>query len=433
MPSPSSRSLAVAIGCLVCGCDAEQTVSVQSENTEQDLVAFSGANVWDGTGADIIENAVILVRDGRIEEIGSGVPPAASPTVDLQGAWVVPGFINAHGHVSGRWAPDEISDPTGRLVAELGLYSHYGITTVLSLGDEPKEAFALRDAQHKPGLERARLFVAGPVVADKDAHEAAARAASNVAAGVDWLKVRIDDNLGTAEKMPWPAVEAVLAVGAESETPVATHIFYYDDAMRLLEAGSGLIAHSVRDRQVDGAFVDAIKEAGACYVPTLVREVSTFVYGERPAFFEDPFFLEAANRSEMKRVTQADFMAEVAASPLAAGYRKALEQAKENLGILQHAGVPIAFGTDSGPPGRFPGYFEHMEFQLMSEAGLSPEQILMSATSVAANCVGLREVGTLEKGKWADFVVLGENPLEDIASTRTLQHVYIAGHEVPRK
>jgi imidazolonepropionase-like amidohydrolase len=84
MPSPSFRSLAVAIACLVCGCDAEQTASVQSENTEQDLVAFSGANVWDGTGADIIEDAVILVRDGRIEEIGSGVPPAASRTVDLQ-------------------------------------------------------------------------------------------------------------------------------------------------------------------------------------------------------------------------------------------------------------------------------------------------------------------------------------------------------------
>jgi imidazolonepropionase-like amidohydrolase len=347
--------------------------------------------------------------------------------------WIVPGFINSHAHVSGRWAPDDIRDASLRAAADLALYSHYGVTTVLSLGDEPRDVFALRDNQDEPGLDRARVFLAGPVVDDEGPHEAAARAADNVAAGVDWLKLRVDDNLGTTDKMPWAAVEAVLAVGAETGIPVATHVFYYDDALRLVESGSSLIAHSVRDRDVDGTFIDAILEAGICYVPTLVREVSTFVYADRPAFFDDPFFLEAANRSEMARVTQPDYMAEVAASPLATGYREALKQAQKNLGILQAAGVPIAFGTDSGPPGRFPGYFEHMEFALMSEAGLSPEQILLSATSVAADCLGFEDVGTLEEGNRADFLVLEANPLDDLTATRTIRHVYIGGDEVRRK
>jgi imidazolonepropionase-like amidohydrolase len=135
----------------------------------------------------------------------------------------------------------------------------------------------------------------------------------------------------------------------------------------------------------------------------------------------------------MARVTQPDYMAEVAASPLATGYREALKQAQKNLGILQAAGVPIAFGTDSGPPGRFPGYFEHMEFALMSEAGLSPEQILLSATSVAADCLGFEDVGTLEEGNRADFLVLEANPLDDLTATRTIRHVYIGGDEVRRK
>ncbi|HEX6259951.1 MAG TPA: amidohydrolase family protein [Woeseiaceae bacterium] len=427
------RTAYLILAGLLNACGATSRDSPELEERESPLVAFIGANVWDGTGRGIIEDAVLLVRDGRVVEIRRDAPPTGSRTVALDGLWVVPGFINSHGHVSGRWAPDDVPDTAARVAGDLALYSHYGVTTVLSLGDEPAEALKLRDRQDSPQQQHARLFLAGPVVANENAHEAAAQAADNAAAGVDWLKVRVDDNLGTADKMPWKAVEAVLAVGSDTNVPVATHVFYYDDALRLLRTGSGLIAHSVRDRKVDDTFIDAMLAADVCYTPTLVREVSTFVYAERPSFFDDPFFREAADRSEIERVTRPEYMADVARSPLTAGYRKALRQAQENLGILQAAGVPIAFGTDSGPPGRFPGYFEHMEFELMSDAGLSPEQILLSATSVAAHCLGLQDVGTLEPGKWADFVVLEENPLDDIAATRTLRTVYIAGNETPRQ
>ena len=266
----------------------------------------------------------------------------------------------------------------------------------------------------------------------QDPAEATAMTQANIDAGVDWIKLRQDDNLGATEKMSWDALEAALAIAAAANVPVATHIFYMDDAARLLGMGTGLIAHSVRDQPVTDEFVQTMLDSGVCYVPTLVREVSTFVYGERPAFFDDPFFLEAAKRSQIDRVSDPEFMAKMAASLAAAAYRKTLVQAQENLALVVASGVPVAFGTDSGPAGRFPGYFEHMEFDLMAEAGLTARQILLSATSVAAGCLNLDDLGTLEPGKWADFVVIEQNPLADINALHSIKGVYVAGNAVRR-
>jgi imidazolonepropionase-like amidohydrolase len=391
---------------------------------------FSGATLWDGTGAAVLENAVLVVRDGHIAEINSGAPPEGAQVIDLAGTWVVPGFIDAHAHVSGYWAPDDVTDTTQKIRKELALYARYGVTTVNSLGGEPAEAMAVRDAQNDAAVAHARVYVAGKVIDDRDPLAAAKTTATNILSGVDWLKIRVDDNLGTAEKMPWPAIEAVFEAANARGARVATHIFYRDDALRVLELGSDLIAHSVRDRPLDDPFVAKLLESGVCYVPTLTREMSAFVYEARPDFLNDPFFTKSAKQSEVDRVSDPRFMANMAASPAAAGYRKALAQAQENLRIVQGSGVPVAFGTDAGPPGRFPGYFEHVEFFLMKEAGLTPPEILQSATSVAAQCLGLQDVGTLTAGKWADFVVLTQNPLQDILATRSIHSVYVAGNRV---
>ncbi len=393
---------------------------------------FTNANIWNGTGSGPLRNAHMVVRDGRIESVSVEAAPEGAEVVDVDGAWIVPGFINAHAHVSGRWAADEVEGVAARAEGDLALYARYGVTTLLSLGGAPRESFALRDAQNSASLQRARMLLAGELVFSQDPAEAAAIASANIDARVDWIKLRQDDNLGTSEKMSWDAIEAVMRVAKASDTPVATHIFYMDDAAKLLDMGTSLIAHSVRDQPVSDEFVQAMVDSGVCYVPTLVREVSTFVYGERPKFFDDPFFLEAAKQSEIDRVSDPEFMGRMATSPSAAGYRIALEQAQENLGVLQGAGIPIAFGTDSGPAGRFPGYFEHMEFELMAEAGLTAREILLSATSVAANCLNLDDVGTLEPGKWADFVVIEQNPLSDVKALHSIKNVYIAGNSVVR-
>lgn len=419
-----------------CGDSSEPSASAAGQAADQlsgsDAVVYTGATIWDGTGAAPVENANLVVRDGRVVTVGTNEPPAGAEIVDLAGRWIVPGFINAHGHASGRWAADEVQGAAARVEGDLALYARYGVTTVLSLGGMPLEAYAVRDAQDGADLDRARLLLAGEIVFSQDPAEAAAMTQSNIDAGVDWIKLRVDDNLGSGEKMAWPAVEATMRVAAAANVPVATHLFYMDDASMLLDMGTGLVAHSVRDQRVTDEFVQTMLESGICYVPTLVREVSTFVYSERPAFFDDPFFLEAASQREVDRVSDPEFMSRMAASPAAAAYREALVQAQENLRILVGSGVPIAFGTDSGPAGRFPGYFEHLEFDLMSEAGMTTREILLSATSVAADCLNLDEVGTLETGKWADFVVLAQDPLADVQALHSVREVYVAGNKVAR-
>jgi imidazolonepropionase-like amidohydrolase len=394
-------------------------------------VAYVDASIWDGTGSAVRNDVALIVRDGRIEGLVENVPEGAE-IVNLSGRWIIPGLINAHGHVSGRWADDSVTDTTDRVRGDLSLNARYGITTILSLGGAPAEAFAIRDAQNNASLNHARLHVAGAVVAGNTPEEASAVALENIRNGVDWMKLRVDDNLGTDTKMPWAAIQVALNAAKAANVPVATHVYYMDDAARLLQMGTNLIAHSIRDRDVTDEFVQAMLDSGVCYVPTLVREVSTFVYSARPDWFSDPFFLEAAKQSEIDRVSNPEFMAGVAASPTAAGYRKALVQAQDNLRIVIGSGVPVAFGTDSGPAGRFPGYFEHLEIGLMTDAGLTSREILMSATSVAAGCLGLDDVGTLEAGKWADFIVLTADPIENIRATRSIAGVYIAGNEVSR-
>jgi imidazolonepropionase-like amidohydrolase len=396
--------------------------------------AYANATIWDGSGSAAMRNAWLLVRDGRVDSTGSGDVPAGAEVVDMGGAWIVPGFVNAHGHVSGLWADDSITDEIARVRASLGIYAQYGVTTVNSLGDsmDPTIVAGTREQRDHADLNYARAYIAGSAVDGPDVASAREAALANAALNADYMKIRIDDNLGTTTKISWDAVQAAFDVARQNDMPVATHIFYMDDAAMVLGMGTKLVAHSVRDQQVSDSFVQSFLDSGACLAPTLVREVTTYMYSERPEFFSDPFFLQGANRNEMARVTEPAYMAGVAANPSAAAYRRALQQAQDNLRILAGSGVPIAFSTDSGPGGRFPGYLEHMEFVLMAEAGLTPREILLSATSVAANCLGLDDVGSLEPGKWADFVVLAEDPLKDIRATRTLKSVYVAGNKVPR-
>ena len=384
--------------------------------------AFTGATLIDGTDRQPIANATIVVRDGRVVAAGAAtavtVPPGAE-RVSLAGKTIIPGIINAHGHVN--------------TPADLRTYAAYGITTVYSLGGEPASVFAARDAQNTPALDRARVFVAGPVLTPNTPDEARAQVAGVAEQKADIVKIRVDDNLGTAQKMPPEIYRAVIDEAHKRGLRVATHLFYLADAKSLLDAGTDLVAHSVRDANVDPDLVAALKRRGVCVSPTLMREVSTFIYESTPAFFSDPLFLAHANKEWVTTLQQPDRQQAMRTSQSAQRYKEALRVAKRNLKALSDAGVPIAMGTDTGPTGRFQGYFELMELELMVQSGLTPRQALAASTRDAARCMKIdRDLGTIEPGKWADFVVLDASPLADIANIRRIASVWIAGNPVPR-
>jgi imidazolonepropionase-like amidohydrolase len=384
--------------------------------------AFTGATLYDGSDRPPVSAATVIIRDGRIVAVGpagSVSIPAGAEVVRLDGTFVIPGLINTHGHVN---APSNLEN-----------YAAYGITTVMSLGGEPPTVFEARAAQNVPTLNRSRVYLAGPVLDPRDAADARVQVADAARQHVDIVKIRVDDNLGTTRKMTPEVYRAVIAAAHERGLRVATHLFYLGDAKSLLAAGTDFVAHSVRDRDVDDEFVAAMKASGKCYSPTLMREVSTFVYESTPEWFSDPLFLRHADTALMRTLSDPARQASVRASASAQRYKTALQVANRNLKRLVDAGVPVSMGTDTGPVGRIQGYFELMEMELMARAGMTPRQVLDAATRGAARCMSLdRELGTLEPGKWADMVVLDRDPMADISNLRSIQSVWIAGNRVAR-
>ena len=394
------------------------------------LQAWVGARVIDGTGKPAIENATLLVRDGRVEAVGKHVKiPAGAQRIDAMGKTIIPGLINAHGHVN---------DP-----AQLGVYLRYGITTVLSLGGDKE--FALREQNAKaPSGTVPHLYIAGLIqdsttipgaVAVKTPEEGRKNVDELARYKPDFIKVRVDDFLGARPKMSPEIYQAVIDEAHKNAIRTAAHVVLLEDAKGVLRAGVDYIAHSVRDHEVDDEFIGLMKKNHAFYCPTLTREVAVFTYSETPPFFSDPFFLKEADPAEIAKMQDPKRQETVRSDKGASWYKEHLPVALRNLKILSDAGVPIAMGTDSGGgPGRFQGYFEHLELEYETKAGLTPMQALVSATGGAAKAINISEqVGTLDKGKWADFLVLSANPLDDIRNTRKIESVWIGGVQVPAK
>lgn len=424
----------MGVSALSCGGAEVPPDEPAAVEATEGVIAFVGGRVIDGSGGDPIDGALILVRDGRIDAIGPAAAmtvPAGIETVDLSGRIIIPGLINAHGHVGDTLGLEAGHYSEQNVLDHLALYARYGITTVNSLGGDEAVAADVRAAEGAPDLDRARLMFAGPVVTGATPAEVTTRVDEIAAMDPDFIKIRVDDNLGRTPKMPPQVYTAVIEAAHAHGLPLAAHLFYLEDAKGLLAAGADFIAHSVRDQPIDDELVRLLVDNDVCYCATLTREISTFVYAERPEFFDDPFFLAEADMDVVTALEDPERQTRYRGEGPDA-YRQALAVGMENLKAVADGGGTVAMGTDSGPPARFQGFFEHLELELMAEAGLTPMQIIVAATGEAAGCIGRDDIGTLEPGKAADFVVLTRDPLQEITNTRSIESVWIAGNRVPR-
>jgi imidazolonepropionase-like amidohydrolase len=408
----------------------------QQEQVGEPYLVFVGATIIDGTGSDPVRDGVLVVRSGRIVDIGNKADvkiPDGALINDVSGKTIMPGIINGHGHVGDVKGIDGGNYSRDNVIDNLSTYARYGITTVVSLGGDKKECEPVRAVNDTLSANHARLFIAGDVINGKTPAEALTVIDSNHHMGVDFMKIRVDDNLGTSPKMTEEMYRAIINYSHELGYKIATHMYYLEDARKLLDAGSDFLAHSVRDLPVDEAFISLIKEKNVAYCPTLTREISTFVYADTAEFFTDPFFTREFDSATIQPLKDPARQWQVKNSESSRKYKQQLPTAMENLNKLSDSGVPIVFGTDSGVPTRFIGYFEHIEMKMMQDAGLTPMQIIVSASKNAAEYLGLKDLGTLSIGHWADFLVLDADPLTDITNARKISAVYIGGDEVTKK
>ena len=409
----------------------------RAQAPEGGVVALTGARVIDGTGAAPIERATIVINaNGRLQAVGpaSSVQiPAGATRVDMAGKTIMPGMINAHAHVN--YIKEQGGPVRDQLVLRLRTYAEYGVTAAVSLGStetDELDGLKLRDEQARGRIDRARVYTGGVNAVGKTPEEARKSVDRLADLKVDIIKFHINGNANDMNQDTW---SAIIDESRKKNLRTAVHIFYAKDAQASIDKGVDIIAHSVRDQDVPPQLVNSMKSKSIGYIPTLTRDLSVFVYETRPAFFDDVFFKRGMGiyRWEVETLSTPAQQAKIRSDKNAQSIKPALEQALKNLKALSDAGVTIAMGTDSGAqgnPGRWQGYFEHVELEYMVKAGLSPMQAIVAATGGAAKVMKLDELGGLQAGKQADLLVLNANPLTDIKNTRQIDSVWVGGRRL---
>jgi imidazolonepropionase-like amidohydrolase len=408
----------IVLAALAALCSATPLTAQKGEVT-----ALRAGTLFDGVDGGTATDVTILIRDGRIQEVGPEVQvPAGAREIDLSGWTVLPGFVDLHTHVTGD--PEDLGADRGAFLfryperpalvgvrnAEVTLLA--GFTTIRDVGGSGSTALALRDAIAEGIVPGPRMVTAiglgttgshcdpttgvRPGTADVDAQrsyvfdgpdEAEHMVRKAVRDGADLIKVcatagvlSLTDEIGPAQ-MTRAELEAVVSTAAMLNRRVAAHAHGLEGIQNAVRAGITTIDHG---SVLDDAIIEEMKERGTWLVPTMMAFEGVMEMAEAGFLPPGP--------------TQKTF--EIA--PLVRdSHRRAFA-----------AGIPVAFGTDAG-------VFAHgrnaREFQLMVEAGVSSRDALLSATRNAAEALGRSDdLGTVEPGKWADLVAVEGDPLEDI-------------------
>jgi imidazolonepropionase-like amidohydrolase len=380
---------------------------------------LTNARVIDGTGRAPFERASVRVADGRIVEVESAVDSmgtAAEDAIDLQGRTVMPGLIDAHAHLSSDTSRSPGFGPPPALHGELPrprelgyfvlaktarVLLAAGITTVRDVGSYDDEAIALREAVRLGIVEGPRILSCGRIISatapggaifttmyrEADGPDDMRKAVrEQLRRGADYVKLMATGARSVLAEDPEPAqmtrdeLAAIVDEAHRLGVGVAAHVEGLDGARLAVSEGVDTVEHGLSLHR-EPALLAAMAEHGIVLVPTL----STF-HDLAERFTDDfaPALVEQAKRQ--------------------------LEEAYATLAAAREAGVSIAMGHDSGPPGD-----NAIELVRMVDSGLSPLEGICAATRGSATALGLSsELGTVTAGAVADLLVVDGDPLADV-------------------
>ena len=411
--------------------------------------AYMGASVFDGSGRPPILDAVILVRNGKIEAIGPEDAvdvPRGALELRLDGRWVIPGLIDAHAHAS-NWT--------------LNRFLSYGVTSVRSMGGENESMVALRDSVSLGSLLGPRLYISGSMIDGSAATWPGATSVTTTAearAAVDNRVLIEASQVKIYTKIDGDLLEAIADEAAALEIAISAHLGKVD-AVSAAQMGVSSIEHMTgvveatmaNPRRLFAAHSDffsgwnsttrawanldsaSLDETAQALVSTGVTIVPTLVLYEAYAHMADNEFISSLDLSRVPQsvrdewdipdlirraqLTQSDFRLFRRSRPVQDLFVRLYHG---------HNGNVVA-GSDAPNQLLAPGSSLHGELELLVSAGLSPRDALLAATRNAARLLGADSIGALSVGNVADFVVLTGDPFEDIRNTRTVDRVVFKG------
>jgi imidazolonepropionase-like amidohydrolase len=428
--------------------------------------AIAGATLIDGRGGAPVPNATIVMRDGKIDCAGACKLPEGIDVVDGHGLWVTPGLIDAHVHFSQTgWAdgrPDSLdlraAHPYEQTIAENRKnperygrsYLCSGVTSVWDVGGYTW-TLGLHD-RFENNTSVPHVEAAGPLLStldhwlnlpaerqfmvlkdEKSARDEVKYLASQGTHSVKvWWIVTPDLKIEALA----PAVTAAADEAHKHNLPLIVHATGLAEAKAALRAGTDVLVHNVDDLPIDDEFLGLARKNGAIVIPTLTvvdgyGRMYHSVVDRKPPAVDDPN--GCVDRATLAKVAETATLdpALVTATRLA-GLDKRVARidsmSPANLKRLVDAGIPVATGTDAGNPLTLHGPAIYAEMEAMQKAGMKPMQVIVSSTAIAARAMRLdKRVGTIEKGKDADLVLVGGDPSADVANFRKVRYVVRSG------
>ena len=425
-------------GLILMGLAALSPAYGQAQKPASKTIVLKAARLFDGKSNALVKPGIVVVTDGKIVAAGtSATVPAGAEVIDLGDATLLPGFIDAHTHLTGMYSEDwkqSFIDGFQKTIAEQTLDSTVnarvtlmaGITTVRDVGSNDYIDVGLRNAIQKGVVPGPRMLVSVHAIGATGGHcdETGLRAGlfgketgpeQGVANGADQVRyaVRLAHKYG-ADIIKTCASGGVLSLADDVDTPqltqeelnalvdeahalrrkVAAHSHGAEASKRAIRAGVDSIEHG---SFLDDEALDLMRQRGTYYVPTLMALQGISEQMQKGVYIPPPIRAKA----------------ELAMKSLHSTFQKALAK-----------GVRIGMGTDAAvyPHGR-----NAEEFHQMVDLGMKPIDALKAGTSADADLLGLADkIGSLEAGKLADVIAVPGDPVENIRQT---EHVFFVMKE----